>query len=95
MKIVWSSQSIADLAAARAFIAEDDREAAKRIALRIVDMAETILVENPHIGRSGRVSGTREFVVPKTSFIIPYRVKSGTLHILRVYHASRRWPEKM
>ncbi len=95
MKLVWSPQSIADLAAARAFIAEDDREAAKRVPLHIVGMIETILVENPHIGRSGRVSGTREFVVPKTPFIIPYRVESGTLHILRIYHAARRWPEKM
>lgn len=95
MTIVWSPQAIADLTAARAFIAEDNPEAARRIVLHIIDAIETTLTGNPHIGRSGRVPGTREFVIAKTPFVIPYRVKDNSIHILRVYQGARRWPEKL
>jgi len=94
MKIVWSPQAVTDLGAVRAFIAQDDQEAARRITLRIIDSVETALVDNPHIGRAGRVPSTREFVVAKMPFIVPYRVKDKQLHVLRVYHVTRRWPEK-
>jgi len=38
------------------------------------------------LGRPGRVLGTRELVVPDTSYIIPYRVRGNTLEVLRVFH---------
>jgi toxin ParE1/3/4 len=94
MRIIWSPQAIDDLAALRAYIAEDDPEAARRIALHIIDTVETHLTERPQMGRRGRVPGTRELVIAKTPFIVPYRVETGTLQILRVYHAARRWPER-
>jgi toxin ParE1/3/4 len=93
VKIIWSPEAIDDLAHIRAYISQDNHEAARRIALHIIELVETILAENPHIGRPGRVPGTREFVVDKTPYIVPYRVKDNTLQILRVYHGARRWPE--
>ena len=56
---------------------------------------ETRLVMHPEIGRPGRVPGTRELVVPRTPFIIPYRVKDNAVQILRVYHAARKWPSEL
>jgi toxin ParE1/3/4 len=41
----------------------------------------------------GRVTGTRELVVPQTPFIIPYRVHQERLEIIRVFHSARQWPE--
>jgi toxin ParE1/3/4 len=58
-------------------------------------MIGTTLAENPHIGRPGRVPGTREFVIDKTPYIVPYRVKDNALQILRIYHGARRWPESL
>lgn len=95
MTIIWSPEAIGDLAAARAFIAENNPEAARRVALHIIDTIETTLAGNPNIGRPGRVPGTRELVIAKTPFVIPYRVKNDSIHILRVYHGARRWPEKL
>lgn len=92
-RIVWSHQAIDDLAAIRAFISRDDPTAAQRVALHIVETIETTLAGNPHIGRPGRVPGTRELVVSKTPFVVPYRVKDKTIHVLRIYHGARRWPE--
>ena len=37
---------------------------------------------------------TRELVVPKTRYIVPYRVRGDTIEILRVFHTSRRLPQK-
>lgn len=95
MKVVWSPEAVDDLASLRAFIAEDSPAAARRIALRIVQIVEDVLPGSPDMGRPGRVPGTRELVVPSTPFVVPYRVQAGTLHILRVYHGARRWPERL
>ena len=45
------------------------------------------------MGRPGRIPGTRELVIPKTPFIVPYRLQRNVIQILRVYHGARRWPE--
>ncbi len=95
MKIIWAPEAIDDLAALRAYISRDNPAAARRLALHILEMVETTLAENPHIGRPGRVPGTREFVIDKSPYIIPYRVKDNALEILRVYHGARRWPDSL
>jgi toxin ParE1/3/4 len=95
VKIIWSPEAIDDLAALRAYISRDNPAAARRVALHLLEMVETTLAENPHIGRPGRVPGTREFVIDKTPYIVPYRVKDNALQILRIYHGARRWPESL
>jgi plasmid stabilization system protein ParE len=40
-------------------------------------------------------SGTRELVIPKTPFIVPYRLVGNTVQILRIFHGHRRWPEAL
>jgi toxin ParE1/3/4 len=48
----------------------------------------------PHRGRPGRWPGTRELVIPRTPYIVPYRVQGDLIEILRVFHGARRWPEE-
>ena len=93
MMLVWSPEAIRDLVSLRAYIAQDNPRAAQRMALHVVWNVETLLSENPSTGRPGRVPGTRELVIPKTPFVVPYRVQAGKIQILRVYHGARRWPE--
>ena len=95
MNIIWSLQAIEDLTSLRAYIAEDDPAAALRVALHIIHNIEQLLPVNPHIGRAGRVPGTRELVVPSTPYIVPYRVQRSTIQILRIYHGARRWPDTL
>jgi toxin ParE1/3/4 len=95
MTPVWSLEAIEDLAALRAYIEQDDKAAALRVALHIVTTVETLLPNNPEMGRPGRVPGTRELVIPKTPLIVPYRVIGDTIQILRVFHGRRRWPETL
>jgi len=81
MTPVWSPEAIDDLIALRAYIEQDDRTAAQRVALHIVRNIETLLSDHPEMGRPGRVPGTRELVIPRTPFVVPY--------------GARRWPDKL
>ncbi len=91
MKLIWTKQSIEDLIEARAFIEEHDSRAAAELAKRLLRAAERLL-QNPNLGRKGRLSGTRELVVPKTPYLIPYRIHQNNIEVLRVFHGRRRYP---
>jgi len=93
MTLIWSPEAIADLFALRAYIEQDDPAAAQRVALHIVRNVETLLPNSPEMGRPGRVAGTRELVVPRTPYIVPYRLVGHTIQVLRVFHGARRWPD--
>jgi toxin ParE1/3/4 len=92
LRVRWLNRALRDLDEAEAYIAQDDPQAAAGMILRIV-RAASHLKEQPGIGRTGRVPGTKELIVPNTPFIVPYRVKDDTVQILRVYHSSRKWPD--
>ncbi len=66
MTIVWSPEAIGDLISRRAYIEAESPAGAQRIVLRILHDVEHLLPDNPHIGRPGRVPGTRELVIPQT-----------------------------
>lgn len=94
MRVRWLEKALRDLDEAEAYIAQDDPQAADGVILRIV-RAVSHLKEQPGIGRAGRVPGTKELIVPKTPFIVPYRVRDDTVQILRVYHSARKWLDRM
>jgi toxin ParE1/3/4 len=93
MNLVWSPEAMEDLAALRAYIAQDDPAAARNVALHIVRNVETLLPRTPAMGRPGRVPGTRELVIPDTPYIVPYRLVGNAIQVLRVFHSARRWPD--
>jgi plasmid stabilization system protein ParE len=91
--IKWLRTAVKNFDDELTFIASDDPAAARLVARRILE-AVALLAAQPAIGRPGRVSGTRELLVPKTRYLIPYRVRRGAIEILRVFHASRRPPKR-
>ncbi|MCZ7560373.1 MAG: type II toxin-antitoxin system RelE/ParE family toxin [Burkholderiaceae bacterium] len=91
MRVRWLRKALVDLDEEAAFIASEDPAAARMVVQRIV-LAVDDLGEHPGIGRPGRVPGTRELVVPRTRYVVPYRVRGGAVEILRVFHTSRRPP---
>ena len=86
--------ALADLDELMAYIAEDDPEAATKVAGKIWETTR-MLSNHPAIGKPGRVPGTREIVVTGTSYIVPYRVVANEVQILRILHGARKWPEKL
>lgn len=94
MKVIWSRKAIRHLIALREYIAKDSEQNAGLIARRILDTAD-LLIAHPQMGRTGRVVGTRELVVPGTPYVIPYRVRHEHLEILAVFHGRRERPAKL
>ncbi|MBK5960710.1 hypothetical protein CCR97_21250 [Rhodoplanes elegans] len=93
MRPRWTAPALRDLEAIGDYIARDDRAAAARMIGRILDQTD-LLADQPHLGRAGRIAGTRELVVTSTPFVVPYRVRNGNVEILAVFHGARRWPER-
>jgi toxin ParE1/3/4 len=93
MRVKWLRTALRNLSDEAAFIAADDPQAARVVVARILE-AVVVLQEQPGIGYPGRVPGTRELVVLKTRYIVPYRVRGDTVEILRVFHTSRKPPQR-
>lgn len=89
--IKFSNSSIKDLDAIQKYIYKNNREAARKVVSYIIKSIETILPKNPAAGRSGRVLRTRELVITKYPYIVPYQVRNETIYILRILHTSRKW----
>ena len=92
MRVRWLNHALTNLDAIGEYIAQDDRAAAERTVLRILEAVDTMAASsNVHIGRPGRVPGTRELVVTP-NYLVPYRIKGDVVEVLRVMHARQRWP---
>jgi plasmid stabilization system protein ParE len=91
-KIVWAPKATKDLASHIDYISmESPRNAvlaSDRIFKRVMSLSSVAA------GLPGRVPGTYEAHVPKTSLIICFELPhAGALHILRIIHDARDWPE--
>ena len=91
MKVVWLRRADRRLEAIADRIAEDNPSAAHAMTLRIRRAASS-LADMPHIGRPGRVAGTRELVIVGTPYLIAYRVRETDIQILHVLHGRQQWP---
>jgi toxin ParE1/3/4 len=94
MKFLWTGRALSDLRALHADIAKDSERTANAMIARIVDRAERQLSRLPESGAPGRIAKTRELAVSGTPYVLPYRIAGDTIHILRVFHSARRWPEE-
>lgn len=90
-KVKFSASSLKDLKSIQEYICENNREAAKEVVAHIIEKIETVIVPNPSAGRAGRVLRTRELVISKYPYIVPYQVRENVIYILRVLHTSRKW----
>jgi toxin ParE1/3/4 len=52
------------------------------------------LLEQPEMGRPGRMKGTREMVVSGTPFIVVYRYlpRKKRVEVIRLLHGAMKWP---
>lgn len=90
MKLRWTRPALADLIEAQDYIAQENPDAARVVAQRVWDAAKT-LRDHPALGRVCHIAGTRERVVTRTPYLIVYRLQSGVIEILRIWHGRRDW----
>jgi len=94
MKLLWTAPALSDLRALRVNMAKDGERAANAMIARIVDRAERQLSRLPESVPPGRLAKARELAIAGTPYVLPYRIIGHTVHILRVFHSARRWPEE-
>jgi toxin ParE1/3/4 len=92
MEVVWRPIAVEDIDGARSYIARNNPAAADRV-VQTIRAAVARLANSPHIGRPGRVDGTRELVVTGTPYIVAYAVIDEQVMILSVLHGARKWRE--
>jgi toxin ParE1/3/4 len=95
MRVRWTTDAADDLERICDYIAESRAESARRVAQSVVERIGT-LEEFPHLGRSGRVEGTREIVFPPLPFVAVYEVfePQGEVRVLRILHGAQQWPPR-
>lgn len=88
--LVWKKQARADLLNIVEHIAQDNPDAAEKLAEAIEAKAEK-LKSHPALFRVGRKRGTRELVAHE-NYLVIYRVQGDEVEILRVKHVAQQWP---
>jgi toxin ParE1/3/4 len=91
MRIRWLRTALWNLDQHSNYIAENDPIAARNAVQRIRAAVDQ-LADYPNMGRTGRVSLTRELIVGGTPWIIVYRVRAGVVEIIRVLPDAQAWP---
>ena len=93
MRVKWLQAARKSLDRIVEYLSEDAPVTATKIYQHIRSRADS-LQNQPGQGRPGRVYGTRELVIEKYPYIVPYRVKDNEIQILRVFHTSRKPPNE-
>ena len=89
-ELIFTVPAQEDLRAIKQYICCDDYSSAQKVIKHIIENIE-ILKTNPSLGRAGRVLRTRELIIPKYPYIVPYQVRDNNIYILRILHTSRKW----
>ena len=89
LSVNWMPEAISDLADIVDYIELDNPYVAARIheLLRVSAMT----LGEMHLGRKGRVAGTRERLA-HPSYLIVYRINSQSIDILNIIHTKRQYP---
>ena len=91
MRVRVTDDAASDLRSIKDFLAEQSVIVAERVLDQVANVIGR-LKTFPRLGHLGIVDGTLERIVPRTPYVIVYRIDLGDrdeLVILRVYHAAQ------
>jgi toxin ParE1/3/4 len=97
MRVRWTDPAQTDFLEILGYIARDNPAAAQRVGRRLLSAIDALATQ-PRVGRPGRISGTRELVIPRLPYVAIYRIVdlthagSSQVEVLRILHGARRWP---
>ncbi|WP_153445848.1 type II toxin-antitoxin system RelE/ParE family toxin [Vibrio algicola] len=92
MQVKWLKNALLNLEHYADYLNEHNPQAARHFVKEIHDLTE-LLKDNPSMGRAGRIFGTRELILQKFPYLIPYRVKDNCIEILRVFPTNMSQPD--
>ena len=91
MRVRWTTDAADDLERICDYIAQSRPDSGRRVAQSVIERIDT-LETFPHLGRLGRVHGTREIAFPPHPFVAVYEVEEEQIVVLRILHGAQRWP---
>jgi len=91
MKLVISTRFRDELHRECSYIQERNPAAAGVVRQRIAKAVQR-LKQFPEAGRSWRLAGCRELVIPGLPYIVIYKVTPDTVIVASLFHASREVP---
>jgi toxin ParE1/3/4 len=89
MNVVFDARAVEDLQNIHLWISGERPTTADAVIERILASIER-LSAFPEMGRTGIVSGTREWVVPRLPFIVVYAADERDLRVIGVFHVARQ-----
>jgi len=93
MRLRWTEPAVRDLTSICDYIEKHGSAViSRRVAVSIYDQV-TFLRKFPEMGRTGRKPETRELVLNRLPYLAIYRIRNGTIEILRILHGAQNWPE--
>jgi toxin ParE1/3/4 len=92
VRVRWLKTANRNLDAAAEYVSREDPDTARNMYAHIRGRVAE-LAKRPEMGRPGRIFGTRELVLERYPYIIPYRIRGNEVQVLRVFHTSRKPPE--
>jgi plasmid stabilization system protein ParE len=92
VSIYWTDEAEQDLESILDYYLENASfRVAELVYARIKEQVEG-LVTFPERTRSGRVSGTREYVFNKLPYIAIVSIESDTVKVLNIVHSAKKYP---
>ncbi len=89
MKLRWTPRAVADLEEIADYLLAVRPKAWEKLLARI-ELTLDYLLQFPHMGKVGLASGTREFVLSGTPYILVFRLRDDMVQILSVRDGRMR-----
>jgi plasmid stabilization system protein ParE len=96
MRLRFTTEALANLNSIYDYLVIRNEPAARRAAADIRTAAARLLAF-PHMARKGQVSGTHEWVVRGTPYLLVYEVDEANAEIvvLAVFHGAQDWQNRV
>ncbi len=88
MQIRWTPPAASDMQSISDYLKEHSPRY-RLPTMRKLYRKISALKQTPHIGRPGRIEGTRELLFSPLPYIAVYRVTGQTIEIWRLWHTSQ------
>jgi toxin ParE1/3/4 len=89
MKVNWSAASVRHLHKVVEYLRPETVGGTITTRRRILETVR-VVGQMPYSGRTGRIEGTREAVVPRSPHIVVYRVSEQAVEVLGIWDGARQ-----
>ena len=91
MRIRWTPPAAADLQSISEYL-KQSHPPYREPTMRKLYQRIRALKDAPHVGRPGRIEGTRELLFTPLPYLAVYRVNEQSIEVLRIYHVRQDRP---